>query len=494
VLIAALTPAAIVTPAPAGAPWSAARIAALGGDLDTLLHAPALRGAHVGVLAVDAATGTTLFARNPGDAFQPASTLKLLVGSAALERLGPDFRFMTNAALAHAGATGGDFDVAVLRAGGDPFLDAPALDQAAAAVAAAGGAPQHGWLIDDTRYDRVFYPQGWSWADLGEDYAAPVSAITFEENLLHLRVEPGANAGDPVRIGGGPLPRVLAPAGESACGGNPYVENAAKTGAPGSESTLDVLRTDLGCTQVIGTLARGAAPESLDAAVLSPAVYAQWYLNEALRHAGVGVAPLLDAAARPRVFAGAETAPGALKEVWTHASGPLRTWLGPRFWIPSDNLVAELLLKELGFVTAGKPGSTDNGIAFERTFLTSIGVDPATTTLADGSGLSQYDRITPRDLVAILTHDWNGPNRALVLDSLPVGGARGTIEGIAGTPAAGRVFAKTGSMQHIRGLAGYLAPMHHGAIVFSFQVDDWIGRYPELAAARAAVLSRLIDD
>ena len=180
--------------------------------------------------------------------------------------------------------------------------------------------------------------------------------------------------------------------------------------------------------------------------------------------------------------------------VWKHLSPRLAAFLGPRFWIPSDNLVAELLLKELGYQTGGQPGTTDKGVAFEKTWLQSIGVDPATTTLADGSGLSQYDRITPRDLVAILQHDWNGPNRQLVLDSLPVGGARGTIEGIAGTPAAGRVFAKTGSMMHIRALAGYLATEHHGAVTFVFTVDDWLGEYPALAALRASVLSRIVQD
>jgi D-alanyl-D-alanine carboxypeptidase/D-alanyl-D-alanine-endopeptidase (penicillin-binding protein 4) len=179
---------------------------------------------------------------------------------------------------------------------------------------------------------------------------------------------------------------------------------------------------------------------------------------------------------------------------WTHDSQPLAALLGPRFWIPSDNLFAELLLKELGLVTAGKPGTTDTGIAYEKQWLQRIGIDPATVTLADGCGMSQYDRITPRDLVTILQHDWNGPNRQLVLDSLPVGGARGTIEGIAGTDAAGRVFAKTGSMMHVRGLAGYLATLHHGPVTFAFEVDDWNGAYPTLAALRARVLSRIVDD
>jgi len=93
-----------------------------------------------------------------------------------------------------------------------------------------------------------------------------------------------------------------------------------------------------------------------------------------------------------------------------------------------------------------------------------------------------------------LQHDWNAPYREIVLSALPVGAARGTIEGIAGTPAAGRVFAKTGSMMHVRGLAGYLATLRHGAVTFAFSVDDWNGNYSDLAALRARVLSRVVTD
>jgi len=186
--------------------------------------------------------------------------------------------------------------------------------------------------------------------------------------------------------------------------------------------------------------------------------------------------------------------PADMPVIWSHDSPALRTWLGPRFWILSDNLFAELLLRELGYAGGARPGTTAAGIAAERAWLASIGVDPATFTLADGCGMSQYDRVTPRGLATILQHDWVGPNRQLVLDSLPVGGARGSIEGVAGTPAAGRTFAKTGSMMHVRGLAGYLATQRHGAVTFAFTVDDWLGDYPSLAAFRAQLLSRIVAD
>ncbi len=498
---AAVTPAAIVTPAPAGSPWSAERVVALRRDLDALLGGAGLRGAHVGVYAIDATTGAPLYAHNAGDDFQPASTLKLLVGSAALERLRPGYRFRTTA---DAEAPDGQTQRLVLRGGGDPFLSVADLDAAAAAAAKAGpylfGTQ---WLADDSHFDRRPYPEGWTWDDFPEDYAARISAVTFEENVLHVHVTPGSSAGAPAQATSQPVDDVERPSTTSPvdqCYDASTVRVAATTGAAGSESTLDVMRSLGNCNVLVGSIPLDSAGETVDVAVKDPPAYAAAYLarrsRELLHSPGPSqrgdATPSDDSAAAVTSFAGNGLPVGSV--FWTHDSEPLREWLGPLFWIPSDNLVAETLLKELGFAAGGKPGTTDKGIAYEKTWLQGIGVDPATVTLADGSGLSQYDRITPRDLVAILAHDWSGPNRALILASLPVGGARGTIEGIAGTPAAGRVFAKTGSMSHVRGLAGYLAPRRHGAVIFAFSVDDWIGRYPALAAVRAAVLSRIVED
>jgi D-alanyl-D-alanine carboxypeptidase/D-alanyl-D-alanine-endopeptidase (penicillin-binding protein 4) len=317
--------------------------------------------------------------------------------------------------------------------------------------------------------------------------------MTLDENVVSYRVAPGSQPGrKAVVYFNDPKRRLARP---DRC--HPANTSRAVTGAATSEDTIDVERASNGCIEVIGSIPFGAAEETVDAAVDDPVLTAEQTFANALVAAGVAIVP----GAVPVETAGPLT--GALstimsrdagKVVWTHDSEPLETLLGPRFWIPSDNLFAELLLKEVDVSSGAQQGSTEGGIAVEKRWLQGIGVDPATVTLADGCGMSQYDRITPRDLVAILQHDWNGPNRQLVLDSVPVGGARGTIEGIAGTAAAGRVFAKTGSMMHVRGLAGYLAPLRHGAVTFAFNVDDWNGEYPALAALRAQVLSRIVTD
>lgn len=487
-------PATVVTPALGGTAWTSEGVAKLAADLDALLgDAPALRGAHVGVVALNTASGDMLYARNAGDEFQPASTLKLVVGSAALDRLGPQYRFHTSLVAQGDGSP----KRLVFRAGGDPLLAKADLDDGVRAVLASGfTSPRDDLTIDDSRYDRAPYPAGWTWDDFAYDYAPRISAVTFEENVVHVAVGPGARVGALARIGTAPLDAVRFAGEGCSPTASVVVRPRAKTAPAASDSdALDIVREPGGCIDIVGSIPLGSPPQTIDAAVPSPALYAYDYLRGGLKSvlgpSATRVASFPDEH-RYEARQLATRAPGTV--LWQHDSPPLATFLGPRFWIPSDNLVGEVLLKELGLVTGALPGTTEKGVAYEKVWLRSIGVDPATVTLADGCGMSQYDRITPRDLVAVLQHDWNGPNRQLVLASLPVGGARGTIEGIADTPAAGRVFAKTGSMMHVRGLAGFLATIRHGAVTFAFEVDDWNGDYPALAALRARVLARLVVD
>jgi len=479
----------IVQPAAGGDAWTPDDVAKLNADLDALLAAaPALRGAHAGVLALDTRTGAPLYARGADDMLQAASSTKLIVGSAALDKLGPAFRFRTTALLDDAGTL-------VLRGGGDPFLDDAAFTTLAGAVAAAGvRALPRGIAVDDSAFDRVPYPDGWTVDDVPYDYSAPVSALNFDENTVHLTVGPGAAPGSPVRIdvmGRGPLLTALATCAPTA---NVVVTSTARTGAAGTESTLDLERDPGGCIRVVGAIGAGAKPETLDAAVPSAPMFASRALARALRAKGIALGEPPASSDFPYMRRYVPHGAAALRPLWSHDSASLAEFLGPRFWVPSDNLVAELLLKSLGLHGAGAPGSSAKGIASESAWLTALGVDAATVSLFDGSGLSRYDRVTPRALVSVLQHDWAGAYRQVVLDSLPVGGARGTIPGIVGTPAAGRVFAKTGSFMHVRGLAGYLATQRHGAVTFAFVVDDWNGADAALGELRAAVLSRIIGD
>ncbi len=472
-----------VTPAPfAGAsPWSAAQIASLDARLDRALRAPALRGAHVGLLAVDAQRGIELYAHDPSGEFAPASAFKLLVGSAALRYLGASFTFettvSTDTAIAGATLPGNLY----LHGGGDAHLTASDLRSAAAALFAAGLRRVDGALITDASHDDAQrYAPGWSWDDLPYGYAAAVSALELEDGTVHVYVTPGAAAG------AAPALRIQ-PQSDAF-----VIENLVTTGSTGSDDTTDVTRPwDLPLTiRVVGSYPAGA-PESDDLApsVPDPERYAGDVLLRALRAVGISVADGVRSAVTPV----------KRSTLWRHDSVVMPELLS-EFWLPSDNLMGELFLKELGVSHAGEPGTYANGIALEEEYLRSLGIDPATVAIADGSGLSMYDRITPRDLVTILRSDWNGPARASVLAALPLAGVRGTLKSeFAGSALDAKVYAKTGSMRHTRALCGYIDAAAHGPVAFSLLVNGWLGDDDPggagaLARAEADLLSAFLSN
>jgi D-alanyl-D-alanine carboxypeptidase/D-alanyl-D-alanine-endopeptidase (penicillin-binding protein 4) len=481
--------ASVPKPATSGAPWSAADVAALATDIDALLRdAPVLRGAHVGVVAVDARNGEQLYAHNSDDAFLPASTLKLLTGSVALEALGTAFRFRTDAFVRNTIVDGTLHGLLGLRSNGDILLDDAALHDLSVAVRAAGIRRMYGTASDDADgpdAEQRYLP-GWSWDDFAYAYASAVESLGFNDNRVSLHIVPGNAVGARATVSVQPWGFFCEKAG---CR-TPFsfdLVNDVKTGPRGSQTTADVSgRSTFGglnnTVQVSGSIALGGEAEDVDAAVPSPTLFLLSSTGRAMNKAGINSSANVSL----------DQHPIAERILWTHYSEPLPDLLAD-MWLPSDNILAEELLRATGAPPGRRVGTSIEGIARENAWLTTIGIDPGTVALSDGSGLSVYDRLAPRTLTAILVHDWNGPYRDLVLDDLPIAGVRGTLEtSYKGTLAEGRVFAKTGSMSHVNNLAGYAATQCHGSVAFAFLVDDWLGSPADLRDLRARVFARII--
>jgi D-alanyl-D-alanine carboxypeptidase/D-alanyl-D-alanine-endopeptidase (penicillin-binding protein 4) len=463
--------AKITKPVPSGKPWSASQIAALKRYIDKrILAAPTLKNAFVGLKVVDTVRGTVLYSRNADVAFMPASNFKLLVGSTVLRRLGTNFTFVTNVesdAPPQGGTIHGNL---YLRGGGDAHLSAQDLNDAAAALAASGVRTVDGALVTDaSHFDAQRYGFGWSWDDMPYYYAPVVTALELEDGIVHMTMTPGANVGAPVQLQIAPQTGAFT------------IDNLIKTGAKGSKDDSDIVRPwDAPNTiELTGDYPIDAKTSGdLRPAVPDPAAYAGDVFLRALQAHGITVGGGVHAGVAPRNAA----------VLWRHQSEKLPQLLAD-FWYPSDNLMGELFLKELGVAQAGEPGTDDNGIRAEKQFLQSIGVDPSTVSIADGSGLSHYDHITPSDFVAILQADWNSPYRNIVLDAMPVPGYRGTmLHAYAGSAAAGNAFLKDGVISHVRTLSGYVKTHTHGPITFSWQINSWMG---EGKAAQRAALARL---
>lgn len=440
-------------------------VSALSSDLNGMLGSAA-RAGRWGVMVVSLTRGDTLFAQNPGESLQPASTMKLFTAALALDRFGPGHYFTTdvlrNGALSPEGTLEGDL---VLRGGGDPALsnrflrgDANApMDLLAGFVAGAGVKHVRGDLIADaTAFESRRIPEGWLSRYLGASYAAPVSALSLNENVVWVVVAPG-DAGKPAVI-----------SLEPASSGIP-VTDAVRTVAGGRGARISVRRLANGGMEVRGWIGSRAAPHRYEYVIDDPALFSAGAFRAALARLGV-------------------TVDGALRLAPTPA-GAVRLALLPS--PPLDRLVAvmnresvnhyaELLFRNVARMEA-PVGSAETGYAALRRFmLDRVGGDPNAVIAADGSGLSTLDRATPRALIQLLAYGHRAPWASAFHASLPVAGESELLRHrMRATPAQGNLHAKTGTTNNVIALAGYATARNGEVVAFAFIYngsDRWRAR------------------
>jgi D-alanyl-D-alanine carboxypeptidase/D-alanyl-D-alanine-endopeptidase (penicillin-binding protein 4) len=448
-------------------PVAAEDRATLTGDLDAILDNPALAGADVGLVVRAADGGDVLYRRDGAIRQQPASNAKLVTSAAALEILGPDFRFDTTV-----GATGrrsgpvqhGDL---FLRSTGDPTMLAADYDTLAAAVAASGVRLVTGRLVaDDTAFDDVRLGSSWAWDDEPFSYDAQVSALTaspdtdFDAGSVIVRVTPAA-PGSPARVETVPPTDYV------------RIASTAVTGAPGSGSSITIDREHGTNTMVVtGSIAAGASPVQDWMAVWDPTGYAASLFRAALTAHGVRVLGPTTRGATP---------PGTTT-LASRRSMTLRELLVP-FLKLSNNLHAEILVKAMGRARSNQ-GTWSAGLAAVRTVLPGLGIDPKALFLVDGSGLSRMDQLAPDQIAALLVAARGRPWFPAWYDALPIAGVADRMVGgtlrsrMAGTPAAGNVHAKTGSLTGVSALSGYVTAADGRPLVFSMITNNTVAGSP----------------
>ncbi len=453
-----------------------------------------------GVVVQSLANGEVLYRRNAERLFMPASNQKLVTSSAALVRLGADFRFRT-AVLARGtrradtlvgdlvGVGRGDPSLSLHVTGGTDVL--ASLRPWADSLRARGIRIVTGRVMGDgTWFTDPALGAGWAWDYLSDSYAAPVGALQFNEGFALLEVVPGDSAGAPARTAFLPS-------------GSPLRLFGSVTTAPRDSAINDVDFTRAPFTDsvtVSGRISAGRAPLRLEVAVLDPTRYFEAALTQVLREAGITVrgAPVAagpPAAAAPGPIPGG-AAPGApaagADTVFVWQSPPLRDILPP-FLKPSQNQIGETLLRTIGGVAKGQ-ASVDSGRAAVQEVLRSFGVADDAYVIADGSGLSRYDYVAPETLARILIAMAGRSDFDAFYQALPVAGVDGTIAArMRGTAAAGNVHAKTGSIANVRSLSGYVTTADGERLVFVMIANHFTvpRRVAELVQDR--VLERLAN-
>jgi D-alanyl-D-alanine carboxypeptidase/D-alanyl-D-alanine-endopeptidase (penicillin-binding protein 4) len=434
------------------------KVPELAARIDAIISRPPLNRAHWGIEIWDPASRLEIYSRNAQKHFVPASTLKLVVSSAALHLLSPEYRYITTiygVGAIRSGTLEGDL---VLYGRGDPMLSgryAPTqtaiFEALADSLYAQGLRRISGSVVGDESFWDAEYTRGdWESYDLLWWYAAPVSALGFNDNSIDFRVAPGARVGQPARITWQPETSFL------------RFENRTVTVAAGRPNTLDFSRVP-GTDRVVayGEIPLDAAARTEYFAVEGPARYAATVFREVLERRGIRIV-----GSEVRVNSDARTSVSKEAQVLAeHRSPPLAHVIGPILGT-SQNWFAEQLVKTLGRERRGE-GSWKAGLAVEREFLTSVvGIDPSAFVLRDGSGLSGGNLITPHALVQLLAFAREMPNADVFRQALPVSGRSGSLRARL-TDLPSRVAAKTGYIGNVDALSGYITLADGRELIFS---------------------------
>lgn len=470
-----------------GAPAEAAGSARPGarGDiastLDAIVADPRLAGAHAGVVVRAADTGRVVYDREGDRRMVPASNQKLLTSAAALEVLGADYRFTTEV-LASGDRAGSELHGDLyLRGTGDPSMQVDDYARLAAAVANRGIRTVRGSVVaDDTWYDAVRLGDDWAWDDEQYGYAAPISALTVAPEA---NAEPGSIL---VEVRPGSAPGRAAVVGTVPATDQVRVVNRATTGAAGTARTVQVERAHGTNTIVVsGTIPAGAASYTAQRSTADPTSLAAEVFAEALAEHGVSVVEDVERSVTPE----------AARPLVEHESAPLAELLVPMMKL-SLNGYAESLVKAMGRA-AHKEGTAETGLEAMTAALVVIGVDAAELRAADGSGLSRKNLVAADQLAELLIEvrdeAWFGEwEAALPVAAAPERLVGGTLrDRMEGTPAAGNVRAKTGSLTGVSALSGYVRGTDGQRMVFSVIFNNYLGDAPkdiedEIAVALAA--------
>jgi D-alanyl-D-alanine carboxypeptidase/D-alanyl-D-alanine-endopeptidase (penicillin-binding protein 4) len=412
-------------------------------------------------MAVLSADGRTVYDNRAYDWITPASVLKLVVASVALEELGADRRFHTILAAQHGIGAEGAIDGDLWLVGsGDPSFRSSDLAGGVAMLARAGLRRVDGSIAVDA--DAMHGPElnpHWESSDTGEDYAAPISAVSIDGDTVEFDVE-GTSPGELADVRIDPPSDAVQFSGE-----------IRTIGADGDADVAIAPQATPNTFAVSGSIAAGDL-QKYWVPIKGVPQYAAAVLERLLSDRGISTA------APPAV----EQAPLDTIVLWDHRSAPLRV-LEAHMLFLSDNHYAEQLLRAVGGERTGT-ATTRSGIATELRFLSERGIPTPGLRLSDGSGLAPDNRIAAITLARVLSDaELRGGDGSLYL-LLPLGGRQGTLKEYDFTTALGRVRAKSGHISGVASLAGYVNTLHHGRVVFAFSINGSPGD-PDAAIVRA---------
>ena len=421
-----------------------------------------VRNGTWGVVVLSLSRKDTLYSVNADEPLQPASNMKLFTTALALDQFGADHQFSTDVlrdgSLGPDGVLRGNL---IIRGDGDPALSkrfitgtGGAMDALAQLVANAGVRRVTGTLVADaSAFDTQRIPEVWLARNLQSGYAARVSALSLNENLVIVRVKPGSGkTGANVSLD----PATTLPVAST-------VRTVAGKGARISAHT-----SPAGVIEVKGTIGARAGERAYQLVVEDPTAFSAGAFRRALQARGISIDGTTSFAATPASAVKITGLPSpSIGQMLDVMNGE------------SINHYAELLFRDAGrHASPSAVGSVESANKLLQSFMTTkVGAAPNAVFAADGSGLSVLDKITPRALVQLLSYADSAPWKDAFHTSLPIAGRSELLRHrMRATPAQGNLHAKTGTTNSVISLGGYVTAKNGERLAFAFiynGVDRW---------------------
>ena len=451
--------------------------AELRGAIDGIVAEGGIPNAWWTILVWDAESGASLYEKDTGRSFIPASNTKLYSTAAALDILGPDFRFETRL------ETEGTIEDGVLNGNlvivgsGDPVIGGRFTDgditayfrSWADSLKAHGIRAIAGHIVgDDDAFDEEYIGYGWQWDDLPWWYAAEMSALSFNDNCVDFRLE-GASQGMPAVLSWEP-------------GMTSYVtaRNESITIGPDNGIEEDYFRVQGSNDFVLASRVPEGRTEVESLSVSNPTAYFVHVLREVLISEGIAV--------RGRSVdideLGIKPSRDGNRLLFSHFSPTLAQIVEP-LNKRSQNLYAEQVLRAIAVVELpadNEPTAGSAALALDRARKQTFGpagLDTLHLQLVDGSGLARQNLVTSTMTARLLQYMWHHEDpltSEAFVASLPIGGVDGTLSSrMRGTAAQGNVRAKTGTLGNVAALSGYVDTANGRTLIVSMMANHYTG-------------------
>jgi serine-type D-Ala-D-Ala carboxypeptidase/endopeptidase (penicillin-binding protein 4) len=420
---------------------------------------------------------TRIYSHQSGEPMIPASNLKVITTSAALDQLGGDFKFRTQLVF-H------DGDLILIGDGDPTFGDAELLNKVgwdvmtvfnnwAGALKKINLPAVRNIVVDDSIFEENFLHPRWPADQVQKRYMAEVAGMNLNANCLDVFVK----ITSPGRVVNYSL--------------NPPTQFVSFTNTceTGSENAVWLSRAAGGNAIVMRGQARANSDVPVSVTIHDPPMYAATVLAETLAAGGIAHSGDVHRDRTMRDQLRQALAKGDRKWVVLAVHETPIAQVIARANKDSMNLYAESLCKRLGAEVSGQSGSWQNGPAAVGAFLKKVGVPEDQFTLDDGCGLSKMNSISSGAMVSVLAYDHFSPNAKMFLDSLAVAGVDGTLDDrFRGTDLRGRIFGKSGFVNGVSCLSGYLNAKDGQVYAFSILING----IPELSNSLVKVLEERI--